>query len=121
MSPSPGMMPTIASRPKRMEVPGTWNRLSRMTAHRRSESSRITRLYFFETPEDTEGTEFTNGGTESTETKRRRQLTKQEGLGLGCRPQVGTVWVRQDGRREHHPSPPVFASVVLTHPRRRAT
>ena len=56
-SPSPGMRPTIASRPKRMEVPGTWNRLSRMTAHRRSESSRITRLYFFETTEDTEGTE----------------------------------------------------------------
>ena len=55
-----------------MEVPGTWNKLSRMTAHRRSESSRITRLYFFETPEHTEGTEFTNGETESTETKRRR-------------------------------------------------
>ena len=24
------------------------------------------------------------------------------GCGLGCRPQVGTVWVRLDGRREHH-------------------
>ena len=46
---------------------------------------------------------FTNGGTEPTKDKRRRRRDSAEQRGLGCRPQVGTVWVRQDGRREHHP------------------
>ena len=46
---------------------------------------------------------FTNGGTEPTKDKRRRRRDSAEQRGLGCRPKVGTVWVRQDGRREHHP------------------
>ncbi len=46
---------------------------------------------------------FTNGETEPTKDERRRRRDSAEQRGLGCGPKVGTVWVRQDGRREHHP------------------